>query len=84
MRRLLAQHRFSNRARIAVYQVAREHGVPRKDTLLLAFQTHRGKWFGTHMRADEALLVIEKLAKALYRSIRGWKVEKMRKRKGRH
>lgn len=81
MRRLLAQHRFSNRARIAVYQVANERGVPKVDTLLLAFETHRGKWMGTHMRADEAVLVIEKLARGLYRSIRGWKVEKMRRRR---
>ena len=85
MRELVTSHRFANGARLAVYFLQDEPHVPKDDHFLVRFTSIRrdgsNRSGGWYMRPDEAVLLIEKLAGALYKSAVGYTVQTPRKQR---
>jgi hypothetical protein len=79
--RVLSAYRFKNSKEIRVEHVtkseARKHGVPECDSLALVFDMEFGieRLF---IRPDEAVIIINLLSDALYKSVKGYDVGLLR------
>ena len=75
MKKKIASHKFTkNKKEISVYYVENEKAYPKVDCLSLEFKTPE-EIIKIGIRPDEALLIIRILAEAVFKIVKGYKIE---------